>query len=203
MSPILGARGGLSAKAYGFTSVVAAGTSYESIATVNVSGGSATDINFTSIPSTYTHLQIRFIAQTNRGTYGVDEFRMQLNSDTAANYSYHRLAGTGSSSESNAAASSNYINSQGSIATTTAGSDFFGVGVIDLLEYKNTNIYKTVRIFNGADINGTIAGFGASIGFASGSWRSTSAITSIKMYPDVGSSWSIDSSFALYGIKGA
>jgi len=43
----------------------------------------------------------------------------------------------------------------------------FGAGVIDLLEYKNINIYKTVRILNGADINGTIAGFGGSIGFAS------------------------------------
>lgn len=176
--------------------------SYESIATVTVGAGGAANIEFTSIPSTYQHLQIRFIAQTNRATYGVDEFRLQLNSDTGNNYARHRLAGTGSSVEANATTSTSYINSQGSVATTTAGSAFFGAGVIDLLDYANTNKYKTVRTLNGADINGTIAGYGGSIGFASGLWQNTNAITSIKMYPDVGTLWSQYSSFALYGIKG-
>jgi len=74
---------------------------YESIATVNVGSGGVSNIEFTSIPGTFQHLQIRFIAQTNRSTYGVDEFRLQLNSDTGANYSFHRLAGTGASVEAN------------------------------------------------------------------------------------------------------
>jgi hypothetical protein len=181
---------------------VTVSNSYESIATVTVGSGGAANIEFTSIPSTYQHLQIRFIAQTNRATYGVDDFRLQLNSDTANNYARHRLGGTGSSVEVNATTSTSYINSKDTVATTTAGSAFFGAGVIDLLDYANTNKYKTVRTLSGADINGTIAGFGGSIGFASGLWQNNNAITSIKMYPDVGSLWSRYSSFALYGIKG-
>lgn len=175
---------------------------YDSIATVTVGAGGTANIEFTSIPSTYTHLQIRFNAQTNRGTYGVDEFRLQVNSDTGNNYARHRLAGTGSSVEANATTSTSYINSQGSIGTTTAGAAFFGGGVIDILDYANTSKYKTFRTLNGADINGTIAGFGGSIGFASGLWQNTNAITSIKMYPDAGTLWTQYSSFALYGIRG-
>ena len=39
--------------------------SYESIATVTVGSGGAASVEFTSIPSTYTHLQIRAIVRTN------------------------------------------------------------------------------------------------------------------------------------------
>jgi hypothetical protein len=39
-------------------------TSYESIATVTVGGGGAATVAFTSIPATYTHLQIRGIGRS-------------------------------------------------------------------------------------------------------------------------------------------
>jgi hypothetical protein len=53
------------------TGVAPSTTSYESIATVTVgSGGSAANVEFTSIPATYTHLQIRGIART--ASHGVD-----------------------------------------------------------------------------------------------------------------------------------
>ena len=41
-------------------------TDYESIATVSVGSGGAADVEFTSIPGTYTHLQIRWIARSAR-----------------------------------------------------------------------------------------------------------------------------------------
>jgi len=66
MSPILGARGGLSASAYGFTSAVVGPGDYESIQTVTVGSTSQSSISFTSIPSTYKHLQIRYISRCDR-----------------------------------------------------------------------------------------------------------------------------------------
>ena len=49
--------------------VTAAATSFDSIATVTVGAGGSSSITFSSIPSTYKHLQIRLLAQTNRATY--------------------------------------------------------------------------------------------------------------------------------------
>ena len=41
------------------TGVAASTSSYESIATTTVGAGGSSSISFTSIPSTYTHLQVR------------------------------------------------------------------------------------------------------------------------------------------------
>ena len=48
---------------------VAVPNSYESIATVTVGSGGTSEINFTSIPATYTHLQLRIITGSNPGGY--------------------------------------------------------------------------------------------------------------------------------------
>ena len=74
MSPILGARGGLSASAYGLFSLQST-NSYESIQTVTVGSGGQSTISFTSIPSTYKHLQIRMLARaTGASTVGLIRF---------------------------------------------------------------------------------------------------------------------------------
>ena len=72
-------------------------TSFESIATVNVGSGGASTVSFSSIPSTYKHLQVRLIA---RGDYpgNNDNIVMYFNSDSATtNYTDHRLRGDGAS----------------------------------------------------------------------------------------------------------
>ena len=62
---------------------------YDSIATSTVGAGGAASIVFSSIPSTYTHLQIRGIVRIS----AIAEMRMQFNGDTATNYSWHELSG--------------------------------------------------------------------------------------------------------------
>jgi hypothetical protein len=84
--------------------------------------------------------------------------------------------------------------------TSTGGS--FGVSIVDILDYANTNKYKTVRVLSGVDFNGTLAGYGGYVGPLSGNWRNTSAITSIKINAQTGN-FTQYSQFALYGIKGA
>ena len=169
-------------------------SSYESIATVT-SSGSAGSLTFSSIPSTYKHLQIRGILRTN-DTGAWNNQGMQFNSDTATNYNYHTLWGDGTSATSGAATSTSSYNDFMRAASNSLTAGIFGASVVDILDYANTSKYKTVRVLAGGDSNG--AGM---VGLTSGLWRSTSAITSITIIPSGGTAIQY-SSFALYGIKG-
>ena len=189
--------GAITAGLYG-TGVPPVTNSYESIATVTVGSGGSSSISFSSIPSTYKHLQIRGIAQELSTSPGYDSIDIVLNSDAGANYSWHRLLGNGSAASADAGTSQNY-GLAGTMYYTTAGaSNVFNAVVADVLDYQNTNKYKTIRSLAGVDNNGA-----GTVGLLSTSWRSTSAVTSITLYPDNRvRSFAQYSSFALYGIKG-
>lgn len=170
--------------------------SYESIATVT-GDGSAGTLSFTSIPSTYTHLQIRGICRDGRAV-SVDTGYFVINSDTGTNYAYHHLQGNGSSASAGAASSSAPSNtSQFVIPGTSAGASMMGTIVTDFLDYKNTNKYKTVRTLSGTDLNGS-----GNAWFSSSLWMNTNAITRIDLTTGTGSAWTSTTTFALYGIKG-
>ena len=177
-------------------------TSYESIATTTVGSGGSATISFTSIPSTYKHLQIRGIARSTRTDYAIDQLYTRFNSDSASNYSWHWLSGNGSTASTDAGTSATSMN-LGWFATNATASvtNAFGGLVMDVLDYADTNKYKTVRIMTGNDLNGNGSPFSGTIVFASGLWRSTSAITSISFDPSA-ADFAQYSSFALYGIKG-
>lgn len=172
------------------------GTSYQSIATVTVGSGGAANVEFTLIPSTYTHLQVRFIGRITRSE--VSDFpSFRFNNDTAANYSWHALEGQGVSAFAEKGTDTDTPRN-GEITASTAGANIFGAGVVDILDYKNTNKYKTVRNLVGHDQNGS-----GTVWFGSSSWRDTSAITSIKIIPAYGTGFVQYTQFALYGIKEA
>ena len=177
--------------------------SYDSIATVTPSGSSGT-VTFSSIPQTYTHLQLRIIARgTGTGGY-YTSVPVTFNADTTAgNYYNHYLLGNGAAASSGAAsgyATNNLIPVPNAANTASA----YAAGIIDILDYTSTNKYKTVRSLTGADLNSS-AGFpySGSIFLSSMLWSSTSAITSITFTAD--STYSVNfatgSSFALYGVK--
>lgn len=169
-------------------------TAYDSIATVSVGLLGQTSIDFTSIPSTYKHLQIRLIARSNH--VGQDGFKIQLNGTTASNYSYHYFGGNGSVTYAGAASSTSFM--QGTSFTgADAGANIFGAGVIDILDYTDTNKNKTVRSIGGFDSNG--AGVSE---MWSGGYYLTPAVTSIKLFSFNAATFVQHSSFGLYGIKG-
>jgi hypothetical protein len=190
MSPILGTLASqFSGKSFG---------SFESIQTVTVGAGGASNIEFTSIPATYTHLQIRGLGRTTQNSTGADDLFISFNSDTGSNYSYHDLTGDGVSVS--ASGNSSYTNIViGSLfprLQTSANS--FGATVIDILDYANTNKYTTTRALAGLSINAA----GGFIALRSGNWRNTAAITTIKLMPESSRIFAQYSQFALYGIKG-
>jgi hypothetical protein len=163
--------------------------SYESIATITVGSGGQASAEFTSIPSTYTHLEVRFASANATGS---NRIRMQINSDTGSNYSTHLLLGDGSSAASVAGANTDKI----AVGAATGGTtSVFAVGVVSILDYANTNKYKTIRSLSGLDNNGT-----GEVDLNSGSWRNTAAVTSLKLFWDTGNAAQY-SSFALYGIN--
>lgn len=167
---------------------------FESIATVTVGAGGQATIEFTSIPSTYQHLQIRGIARNTGTTFNALSIR--FNSDSASNYSSHRLSGGGSAASSNADTSVSAMYPNELMPLSSAGANVFGVGIFDILDYANTNKYKTLRNLSGFDNNGS-----GNVALGSGSWRSTSAITSVQLIPQ-SNNFAQYSHFALYGIKG-
>lgn len=161
-------------------------TAFDSIATVTVGSGGATSISFTSIPSTYKHLQLRAFIDSNASD---GYMSLRFNGDTtSSNYRYHYLQGNGSSASAGSGASAAYFPS-------TAGTDG-GVAIMDILDYQNTNKYKTIRILNGWDSNGS-----GIISFASNLWMSTNAINEITL-TNTGMNPQQYSHFALYGVKG-
>jgi hypothetical protein len=163
---------------------------YESISTVTVGSGGASTITFSSIPSTYQHLQIRGIDCGQTGSsYGYTSIR--LNSDSGSNYSRHLLWGTGAAANAYGDSSQNLMQ----IISSSHSSTYFAGVVVDLLDYANTNKYKTVRSLAGVDQNGAGA-----IVLGSSVWQNTSAITSITLLPNT--LFQQYTQYALYGIKG-
>jgi hypothetical protein len=163
--------------------------SYESIASATGTGSSGT-ITFSSIPATYTHLQIRFLG---RNSYPSTQVNVRFNSDTGSNYANHMLYGEGNLPYAAQNTSQAFFRFYGlSYSSLTAG--IMSAHVIDILDYANTNKYKTVRTLGGYDANGS-----GEQGFFSGLWMSTTAVTSIDLIA-VSGNWTADSQFALYGI---
>ena len=169
--------------------------SYESISTVTVGAGGTSTITFSSIPSTYKHLQIRAFMQNNRGTYGTSTYLLRANSDSGSNYYNHILVGSGSAASASAY-SDTAVNPNDASGTGVSG--VFGASIIDILDYTNTNKNTTFRMLNGVDINGS----GGFVSLNSALWNNTAAITTLTITPAHGSLWNQYSSFALYGIKG-
>lgn len=176
--------------------------SYQSIATVTVGAGGQSTIEFTSIPSTFTHLQIRGILRNTAASASSSDLFMTFNGDTSTNYrAYKQIGGDGSSgfaaaSDSAPAATNSIRNAYFLNDGNTAG--VYSAWTCDILDYRNTNKYKVTRCLNGQDLNGS-----GSIRFLSGLWQSTSVITSIELKVEFGSNFKQYTQFALYGIKGA
>jgi len=170
--------------------------SYESIATVDVGFSGSSSITFSGIPNTYKHLQVRLIGRTDRADVR-DYYKIRFNSDSGSNYSWHQLYGGGSTTGAQAGIVATEIRSF-RVAGGNDTASVFGGQIIDILDYANTNKYKTLRSLGGLDTNGA-----GEISFNSGLWENTSAITSLTILPGGGTNWVQYTSAALYGIKGS
>lgn len=187
--------GSYSTASSSFTPVANDTGAFHALQVITVTGSGTSQINFTNIPNTYKHLQIRAIGlltSTGNGAY----LEMQFNSDTGSNYSDHGITGDGGSPSGYGGGNSSAINvfQRANNMSTTQPSSC----VIDILDYASSNKFKTTKNLNGVDFNGT-----GEITLRSAAWRNTNAITSIRIYPAGAYTIKEGSQFAIYGIKGA
>ena len=166
---------------------------YEPIASTTL-GSNAADITFTSISGTYTDLVLVVTAQ--QVTSGED-LALQFNSDTASNYSRTYLCGDGSTAHSARSTSATYIilDHHGVPPTSTS----FSVATINIQNYSNTTTYKTTISRANEATNSIAPGTVANVGL----WRSTSAITAVKIFCTNSSNLKTGTVATLYGIKAA
>jgi hypothetical protein len=158
---------------------------YDALASIDVGSAGYNIIQFTSIPTGYKHLQLRWISRSSGGSYNPT---IQFNEDTGANYSWHYLDGNGASATGGGASSQSSILLAGIDATANT----FATGIYDILDYANINKNKTFRGLQGGQYNTT-----GSSDLWSGAWYSTAAINSISL-----NFYNTEfSSFALYGVK--
>lgn len=196
MSPILQSLANGSAQGYGAFFGAGAAPAFESIATATGTGSSGT-ITFSSIPSTYQHLQIRWVCRSSRVSTD-DGINLQFNSDTGSNYVRHQLFGDGATASASGGATQTNI-PVGVATAASVASNIMGVGILDIHDYASTSKYKTIRSLSGDDQNNT----NGIIYLRSGLWQSTNAISSISLISSSSSNWTTQTTFALYGIKGA
>ena len=168
---------------------------YQSIATASASGNSS--VTFSSIPSTYQHLQVRFLGRKTAST-GTGILLTVNGDNSSSSYVRHYMYGDGSSTGASANASGSYPAMYITYVTSSADlANTYGANIVDVLDYANPNKNKTFRSMSGTDVNGA----GGFIQFSSGLWLNTSAITSLTFANSSGN-FDTGTSIALYGIKG-
>ena len=166
---------------------------FDKIQTIAVGLGGATSFEFTSIPATYTDLQIFLSSRSLQGNiYGGGA--LQFNSDTGSNYRWKRIRGDGSNSFSD----------QANPATAITNWDMVGANATTSI-FSNIEIYipnYTVAVQKAITVKytGEHNGVEAHMGFVGGTWTNTAAITSIKLF-SAGGNLIEHSTATLYGIK--
>jgi hypothetical protein len=180
-------------------SLLAGNTAYDPAATFLIqritAAGGETSLTFSSIPSTYKNLQVRWIARST----GYAEYIFGRANATGG-YANHALAGNSSSASASGTTSNTYIEMQGGVCQNTAPAGTFGAGMLDIIDYASTTKNKTFRYFVGYDTNGTVDQR-VQLGSALGTGITTSAITSLDFRVSTGN-FAAGSTFALYGMVG-
>lgn len=166
-------------------------STYTPIAT-STANSTITEITFSGISGIYTDL-VLICAIKPSDTINYPSVLAQFNGDSGTNYSETRLQSNGSTAASVRRSNTayNYLldNGLSSVSTNTVSTT-----ISHIQNYSNTSTYKTVL-----SRSGTADGYVENLVTL---WRSTSAITSIKVLVAAGGMAS-GSTFSLYGIKAA
>lgn len=159
---------------------------YEPIAKVTL-GSASNTISFSNISGSYTDLILQ-CRITGVSTEGYSS-GLRFNSDTNTNYSYNNLYANGSSVTATKVSNSGIMYVLGVDQGLQNSVNF---GTINIFNYSNSSIYKTILTQWGQPENATMVNTGL--------WRSTSAITSIDLSHYSNYTFSTGSIFTLYGV---
>ena len=162
------------------------------------------NLTFSSIPNTYRHLRLVWIAHKDATTAG-ETIKLQLNGDTASSYMHtgHRAIKGSLSTELHDLSSSNGLTASipiGDVATDNADFDagHAGNGIVFFPYYASDDFYKNVLTQHGSYVPSR-NGFRHRL--VTGNWENTDQITSIFIDGAASSNFTTGSSFSLYGIN--
>lgn len=158
---------------------------YEPIATYTISSAQSS-YTFSSIPSTYTDL-ILIADMSSGGTNAYPSVR--LNGDTASNYSRTYINGDGGTASSSRNSESWWTVFGNQLAASRTNF------IMQIMNYSNTTTFKTAV----SRKNDTAGVMGATVHL----WRSTAAINSVQIGTQTADTFSVGTTFTLYGVKSA
>ena len=175
--------------------------STEDILAEVVLASSQASVTFSSLDTLaagYQHLQIRYVARTDKTGDPDNYLHAQFNNVTSSSYASHQLQGNGSSVLSSAIASQTYMRlANGSLIGAGASAGAFSASVIDILDPFETTKNTTARALTGISVGVT---YSYVINLSRGVFLSTAAITEIDLFPLV-ASFVAGSRFTLIGLK--
>lgn len=163
---------------------------YTLIQSVTVGVGGAANIDFVSIPATYTDLKLVFSIRTSRGTSAIDGIGLRTN-NVSTNQSTIVLYGDGTSAQS-------YTDTAiGSVAVGNTGvASIFGNAEFYLPNYA-ASINKSVSADSVQENNASVA----RMDMGAGLWSQTTAINQLTLYSQNSATILQYSTAYLYGIK--
>lgn len=171
---------------------------YQCIAEYTVGSGGAANITFSSIPSTYTDLCIKISARTSVGQ--INSFLICQPNSATTNLSSTVLFGTSSTTGSGSYSVEQSIWTYACGANAT--SNTFSNNEIYITNYASTSVNKSI---NADGVNEHNSGGDPRQNITAGLWSSTTAISSIKLYPTDNSFTAVNflqyTTASLYGIK--
>ena len=145
------------------------------VSTVTVGSGGAASIEFTNIPQTGKDLLVLISGRSARaGEFGrADNYLIQLNNDTANNYTYRRLIGNGSTASSGSGTVNGFLNT---LPASLATANTFGNTSLYIANY-TSSVAKSTSL-DGVDESNATAAYAE---LYAQTWSGTSAVTSIKI----------------------
>lgn len=199
MSPILDSIG--SVKGFGW-GAFADPTSYHLIASAVVGSGGTSTITFTSIPQTYSSLEIWALVKTE--ATGANDYYMRMNNDSGAtNYAWY--AGYGPSAGSSSAGLGNYNTNLISSVNGAARGDnsVWGATIWNIPDYSKNTKYKQINHWGGFSTNAG-SGINYATGFyGAGLWKDSSAINRLDFAQQSSADFAEYSIISLFGLKGS
>jgi hypothetical protein len=166
---------------------------FEKIASVTVGAGGAANIEFTSIPATFTDLCVKVSARSSASA-SLEDMYLRLNGDTGSVYTSRNLRGNGATASSASSSGTSIYFSTIPAATNTAST--FSNSEFYIPNYLSSTA-KSISSDAVQEANGTTAW----AALVAGLWNpaTQAAITSIRIFPDT--NFAQYSTATLYGIK--
>ena len=169
---------------------------YTLISSVTVGGGGAADIEFTSIPATYTDLVVIMSARSDRAGSVLDVPYVRFN-NSSTSYVDRALNGNGSAASSNIDNGDTIAIGPGTVNASNSTANVFSSLQMYIPNYLSSS-YKSTSSEMTYEANSATA----YSSLAAGLWSITSAITSVKLLLKYGNFVQYSTAY-LYGISNA